>query len=106
LFVSDWNPGCPKNILTGLGLAQSEGTLPTIALRDAFAFDMLARGEGIYERPKMLAATVDTIEKHDVQFVPAARDAAQSKMHNGFGIEERAKLAKTRDRKVAIFPGA
>lgn len=54
----------------------------------------------------MLADTVDTIEKHDVQFVPAARDAAQGKMHNGFGIEERAKLAKTRDRKVAIFPGA
>jgi integrase len=74
--------------------------------RDTFACDMLARGEGIYEVAKMLADTVDTVEKHYAQFVPAARDAAQAKMDHGLGIEERAKLASTRGRKIAMFPGA
>jgi hypothetical protein len=54
----------------------------------------------------MLADTVDTVEKHYAQFVPAARDAAQAKMDHGLGIEERAKLASTRGRKIAMFPGA
>jgi hypothetical protein len=37
---------------------------------------MLARGEDIYSIAKMLADTVDTIEKHYGQFIPAARHAA------------------------------
>jgi len=72
--------------------------------RDTFACDMLARGVDIYDVAKMLADTVDTIEKHYAQFVPAARDAVQSRMDTGVGIEERAKLAQTRDQKVAVFP--
>jgi hypothetical protein len=52
----------------------------------------------------MLADTVDTIEKHYAQFVPAARDAVQSRMDTGVGIEERAKLSQTRGQKVAVFP--
>jgi len=54
----------------------------------------------------MLADAVDTIEKHYAQFVPAARDAAQHIMDNGIGIEERAKLAQQRGRKVAVFPAS
>jgi len=57
---------------------------------------MLARGVDIYDVAKMLADTVDTIEKHYAQFVPAARDAVQSRMDTGVGIEERAKWAQTR----------
>jgi integrase/recombinase XerC len=74
--------------------------------RDTFACDMLARGASIYDVAKMLADTVDTVEKHYASFIPAARDAAQSKMDNGIGIEERAKLSKARDRKVVAFPAS
>jgi integrase/recombinase XerC len=74
--------------------------------RDTFACDMLARGASIYDVAKMLADTVDTVEKHYASFIPAARDAAQSKMDNGIGIEERAKLSKARDRKVVVFPAS
>jgi integrase len=72
--------------------------------RDTFACDMLARGASIYDVAKMLADTVDTIEKHYASFIPAARDAAQSKMDNGIGIEERAKMANARGKKVVAFP--
>jgi site-specific recombinase XerD len=71
--------------------------------RDTFACDMLARGASIFDVAKMLADTVETIEKHYASFVQAARDAAQLKMDNGIGIEERAKLAQSRS-KVAVFP--
>jgi integrase len=71
--------------------------------RDTFACDMLARGEDIYGVAKMLADTVDTVEKHYAQFVLAARDAAQHRMDNGLGIEERGKLAEQRGRKVVNF---
>jgi integrase len=72
--------------------------------RDTFACDMLARGVDIYDVAKMLADTVDTVERHYAQFVPAARDAVQTRMDTGVGIEERAKLAQTRGQKVAVFP--
>ena len=72
-------------------------------LRDTFACDMLARGVDIYDVAKMLADTVDTVERHYAQFVPAARGAVQS-LDTGVGIEERAKLAQTRGQKVAVFP--
>lgn len=68
--------------------------------RDTFACDMIARGASIFDVAKMLADTVDTVEKHYAQFVPAARDAAQNLMDTGIGIEERAKLAQQRGRKV------
>ena len=68
--------------------------------RDTFACDMLARGVEIYDVAKMLADTVDTVEKHYAHFVPAARDAVQIKMDSGVGIEERAKLAAQRGKKV------
>ena len=48
----------------------------------------------------MLADTVDTVEKHYAQFVPAARDAVQTKMDSGVGIEEQAKIAAQRGKKV------
>ena len=67
---------------------------------------MLARGNSIYDVAKMLADTVDTIEKHYAEFVPAARDAAQHKMDHGTGIEERAKLSQARGQKLVASPGA
>ena len=60
----------------------------------------------IYDVAKMLADTVDTIEKHYAQFVPAARDAAQSRMDRGIGIEEQAKISQARNQKIVAFPGA
>ena len=74
--------------------------------RDTFACDLLARGASIYDVAKMLADTVDTVEEHYASFIPAARDAAQSKMDNVIGIEERSNLSKTCDRKVPVFPAS
>jgi integrase len=71
--------------------------------RDTFATDMLARGEDLYGVAKRLADTTDTVEKHYAQFVVAARDAAQNRMDNGLGIEERGRLAQQRGRKVIKF---
>jgi hypothetical protein len=53
----------------------------------------------------MLSDSVDTVEKHCASLVQAARDAAQIRMDNGLGIEERAKMAKTRGKNVAVFAG-
>ena len=72
--------------------------------RDTFACDMLARGASIFDVAKMRAETVDTVEKHYASFVQAARDATQHKMDNGLGIEERARMAQTRGKKIAVFP--
>jgi len=80
--------------------------------RDTFACDMLARGNGVFEVAKMLADTVDTVEKHCfstistgcdggyAHFVPAARDAVQAKMDSGIGIEEQARIAQQRGKEV------
>jgi integrase len=68
--------------------------------RDTFACDMLARGVDVYPVAKMLADTVETVEKHYAQFLPAARDAVQVKMDAGVGIEEQAKIAAQRGQRV------
>jgi integrase len=68
--------------------------------RDTFACDMLAKGTGVFEVAKMLADTVDTVEKYYAQFVPAARDAVQARMDSGIGLEEQAHIAQQRGRKV------
>lgn len=73
--------------------------------RDTFVADMLARGVSIYDVAQMVADTVETIEKHYAQFVPAARDAAQRKMDTGVGIEEQAKIASQRGKKVVGIRG-
>ena len=62
-------------------------------------------GPRSFDVAKMLAGTVETVEKSYAQFVPAARDAAQSRMDTGIGIEERGQIAKSRGRKVVNFPG-
>ncbi len=49
---------------------------------------------------KMLADTVETVEKYYAQFIPAARDAVQIKMDSGIGIEERTKLDRQRGKKI------
>jgi hypothetical protein len=64
--------------------------------RDTFACDMLTRGIGVFEVAQMLADTVETVEEYYAQFVPAARDAVQSKMDSGVGIEAQAKIAAQR----------
>ena len=61
---------------------------------------MLARGVNVFPVAKMLADTVETVETHYAQFVPAARDAVQVKMEAGVGIEEQARIASERGRKV------
>ena len=73
--------------------------------RDTFACDMLTRGIGVFEVAKMLADTVETVEEYYAQFVPAARDAVQSKMDSGVGIEEQAKIAAQRGKKVVGIRG-
>ena len=70
------------------------------SFRDTFACDMLARGVDVFPVAKMLADTVETVETHYAQFVPGARDAVQTKMDAGVGIEEQAKIASRRGRKV------
>jgi integrase len=90
--------------MKALGIRAAVERVTPHCFRDTFACDMLARGAGIYDVAMMLADTVDTIQKHYAQFVPAARDAAQERMAHGIGIEERARLANTRG-KVAVFPG-
>jgi integrase len=86
-----------------LGIRAGVKRVTPHCFRDTFACDMLARGEDIYGVAKMLADTADTVEKHYAQFVQAARDAAQHRMDNGLGIEERGKLAQQRGRKVINF---
>jgi integrase len=71
--------------------------------RDTFACDALAKRVDIYSLAKMLADTVDTIETHYASFIPAARDAAQNLLETGIGIEEQARIAKTRGRKVTAI---
>jgi integrase len=87
-----------------MGIRAGVNRVTPHCFRDTFACDMLARG-GIFDVAKMLADTVETIETYYAQFVPAARDAAQSLMDRGVGIEERGKLAQQRGRKVVGFPG-
>jgi len=83
-----------------LGIRAGVRRVTPHCFRDTFACDMLARGTSIFDVAKMLADTVDTVEKHYAQFVPAARDAAQNLMDRGVGIEERAKISQERGRKV------
>jgi integrase len=72
-----------------LGIRAGVKQVTPHCFRDTFACDMLAREEDIYSIAKILADTVDTIEKHYAQFIPAAREAAQHKMDSDIGIEER-----------------
>jgi hypothetical protein len=53
----------------------------------------------------MLADTVDTVQKHYAQFVPAARDAVQVRMDSGIGIEEQAQIAQQRGKRVVKIRG-
>jgi integrase len=71
--------------------------------RDTFACDALAKRVDIYSLAKMLADTVDTIETHYASFIPAARDAAQNLLETGVGIEEQARIAKKRGKKVTAI---
>ena len=73
--------------------------------RSSFACDMLARGVGIYEVAMMLADTVETVQRKYAKFVPAAREAVRIKMDQGVGIEEQAKIAAQRGRKVVGIRG-
>jgi integrase len=99
-FVSRWR--LYRRIVM-LGVRAKVARATPHCLRDTFACDMLAREASIYDVAKMLADTVETVEKSYAQFVPAARDAAQSKMDAGIGIEERARMAQSRGKKVVNF---
>ncbi|HXA76233.1 MAG TPA: site-specific integrase, partial [Candidatus Acidoferrales bacterium] len=71
--------------------------------RDTFACDALAKRVDIFSLAKMLADTVETIETHYASFIPAARDAAQNLLETGIGIEEQARIAKSRGKKVTAM---
>ena len=73
--------------------------------RDTFACDMLTRGVGVFEVAKMLADTVETVEQCYAEFIPALRDNVQAKMDSGVGIEEQAKIAAQRGKKVVGIRG-
>jgi integrase/recombinase XerC/integrase/recombinase XerD len=78
--------------MKALGIRAGVTRVTPHCFRDTFACDMLSRGNGIFEVAKILADTVDTVDKHYAHFVPAARDAVQDSMVRGLGIEERALL--------------
>jgi integrase len=84
--------------------AKPEIDLTPHDFRDTFACDMLARGASIYDVAKMLADTVQTVERCYAQFLPAAKDAAQNRMDTGIGIEERAKINEQSGQKVIELP--
>lgn len=92
--------------MKSLGMRAGVKRVTPHCFRDTFVCDMLARGCSTFVVAQMVADTTDTIEKHYASFVPAARDAAQLQMANGLGIEERAKIAAQRGRKVVGIRGA
>lgn len=63
--------------IKAMGIRAGMKRLTPHFFRDTFACDMLARGTSIYDVAKMLADTVETVDKHYAEFVPAARDAIQ-----------------------------
>jgi integrase len=91
--------------MKALGVRASVRRVTPHCLRDTFICDMLARGMSTYVVAQMVADTTETIEKNYAQFVQAARDAAQHQMAHGIGIEERARLAQQRGRKVVGIRG-
>jgi len=91
--------------IKALGIRAGVARVHPHCFRDTFICDMLARGTSTYVVAQMVADTTETIEKHYASFVQAARDAAQHQMANGLGIEERARLAEQRSRKVVGING-
>lgn len=59
--------------------------------RDTLAVDMLSRGASPYDVAKMLADTIDTVEKHYTPFVKELRDRVRHILRTGIGLEEAAK---------------
>jgi len=55
--------------------------------RDTFAVDLLCAGAGVYDVARMLADTVETVEKHYSPFVPALRERVRRIMEAGSGLE-------------------
>ena len=54
--------------------------------RDSFAVDLLSRGASLYDVAKLLADTVDTVEKH-TRLCSTAREQARRIMETGEGLE-------------------
>jgi integrase len=55
--------------------------------RDTFAVDLLCAGAGVYDVARMLADTVETVEKHYAPFVPALRERVRRILESGGGLE-------------------
>jgi hypothetical protein len=71
--------------------------------RDRLACDVLAKRMDSFSLAKMLADTVETIGTRYASFIPAAPDAAQDPLETGGGIEEQARLAKSRGKTVTAI---
>ena len=61
--------------------------------RDTLAVDMLSRGASPYDVAKVLADTIETVEKHYTPFVKELRERVRNILETGVGIEEAAKTA-------------
>jgi integrase len=66
--------------------------------RDTLAVDMLSRGASPYDVAKVLADTIDTIERHYAPFTKELRERVRSLMDNGEG------LSKTESTNIAQQP--
>jgi site-specific recombinase XerD len=51
-------------------------------LRDTFAVDMLARGASPYDVAKLLGDTIETVERHYMEFVKELRERVRRMMEN------------------------
>jgi hypothetical protein len=56
--------------------------------RDTLAVDMLSRGASPYDVAKVLADTIETVERHYAPFTKELRERVRRIMENGEGLEK------------------
>jgi len=54
--------------------------------RDTLAVDMLSRGASLYDVAKVLADTIETVERHYAPFTKELRERVRGLMNNGEGL--------------------
>ena len=56
--------------------------------RDTLAVDVLSRGASLYDVAKVLADTIETVERHYAPFTKELRERVRGLMNNGEGLEK------------------
>jgi integrase len=56
--------------------------------RDTLAVDMLSRSASLYDVAKVLADTIETVERHYAPFTKELRERVRGLMNNGEGLEK------------------